>query len=118
MPKVDSILVLVLLLGVVQFDRCIANESLSKAEYGKKIYLDNCVSCHGIHGDGKGVAARAISGPKPRNFIEGRFKYGRSVQAIFNTITKGVPGTAMPPWGTLSEKDRWAVVAYVKSLKK
>jgi cytochrome c oxidase cbb3-type subunit I/II len=35
---------------------------------------------------------------------------------LFRTITRGVHGTAMPPWIVLPEVDRWALVAYVKSL--
>ncbi|OYZ22962.1 MAG: hypothetical protein B7Y39_06845 [Bdellovibrio sp. 28-41-41] len=87
-------------------------------ESGKKIYRENCIACHGDKGDGRGPAAVAIPGTKPRNFIEGKYKYGETSKEIFKTLTEGVPGTAMPPWASLSEKDRWAVIAYIKSLKK
>src|SRR5439155_481076 len=36
-------------------------------------------------------------------------------QDIFRVITDGMPGTSMPPWAVLPEKDRWNLVAYVKT---
>jgi mono/diheme cytochrome c family protein len=32
------------------------------------------------------------------------------------TISRGMPGSAMPSWGHLSEEDRWALVYYIKTL--
>ena len=37
---------------------------------------------------------------------------------MFRTITRGVHGTAMPPWFALPERDRWALVAHLKTLSK
>jgi DMSO reductase family type II enzyme heme b subunit len=34
---------------------------------------------------------------------------------IFRVITDGMPGTSMPPWAMLSERDRWNLVAYIKT---
>ncbi len=85
---------------------------------GKKIFLNNCTACHGVNGDGDGPAAKAINGAKPRDFTTGIFKYGRSESEIFNTITKGISGTAMPPWNSLSQSDRKSVVKYILTLKK
>jgi cytochrome c oxidase cbb3-type subunit I/II len=89
-----------------------------KLERGKEIYLNNCVACHGVNGDGRGPAAAAIPGAKPRNFVEGKFKYGSTPEQLFKTVSEGVTGTAMPPWKTaLPEDDRRAVIQYVLSLK-
>lgn len=86
---------------------------------GKKTYAQNCTSCHGVSGNGRGPASRAIlTGPKPRNFTSEDFKYGREPIQVFTTITNGSPGSAMPPWGSLSVKERWALAHYVLSLKK
>ncbi len=87
-------------------------------ERGKAIYAENCVSCHGPDGDGKGPAAIAIPGAKPRDFTKGEFKYGSSPEELFKTISQGVPDTAMPSWAGLPEQDRRDVIAYVRSLKK
>jgi mono/diheme cytochrome c family protein len=37
-------------------------------------------------------------------------------QDIFETITRGMPGSSMPPWADLPVSGRWALVHYVKSL--
>jgi len=37
-------------------------------------------------------------------------------QDLFNIISRGLPGTAMPPFDALSEKDRWDLVVFIKSL--
>jgi len=85
---------------------------------GASLYKANCVACHGANADGRGPAAVAINGAKPRDFTKGDFKFGSSPQEIFNTITKGSAGTAMPPWVDLPEKDRWALTHYIKSISK
>lgn len=81
-------------------------------EQGKGVFTVNCVPCHGEKGDGTGVAAAALN-PKPRNFNTEPFKNGNSPQAIFDTTTKGLPGTVMAPFGHLPEADRWAVAHYI-----
>ncbi len=89
------------------------NLKLSSVEHGKQLYEAHCVSCHGISGDGQGVAAKAIQNPKPMNFRLGYFRHGSSVQQVMNTITKGVPGTAMPPWREFSESEKKDLVEYL-----
>ena len=42
---------------------------------GKQIYTEYCMPCHGVDGDGKGVAAKAMKVP-PRDFTSGVFKFG------------------------------------------
>lgn len=80
---------------------------------GKSVFLTNCSACHGSLGDGRGPAAVAIKSPKPRNFLGEPLKYGDSKEEIFNTITKGVPNTAMPSWIALSEEERRVLANYV-----
>lgn len=95
-----------------------AGATAVKESDGKTIFEENCIGCHGAKGDGKGAAAVAISGAKPRDFTAGKFKYGSSDDELFKTVTAGVPGTAMPPWNTLSEKDRRSVIKYIRSFAK
>lgn len=83
---------------------------------GKTLYETNCGACHGEKGDGKGPAAAALT-PKPRNFIEEKFKYGDDMQSIFKTLAKGSPGTAMPSFAQLPSDDRKALAAYVRSFR-
>jgi cbb3-type cytochrome oxidase cytochrome c subunit len=85
---------------------------------GKQIYHRLCIGCHGADGDGKGPVAAVLT-PKPADFTDEDWKHGGSPQEVFNTLTKGVPGTAMAPFGAqLSENDRWALVFFVKSFSK
>ncbi len=90
------------------------------AAAGKAVYERKCVGCHGDKGDGKGPAAELLS-PKPRDFTVGLYKVRTTAnkvptdQDIFRIITDGMPGTSMPPWAVLPEKDRWNLVAYIKA---
>ena len=86
---------------------------------GKVTYERKCAPCHGVKGDGKGPAAELLD-PKPRDFTAGIYKVRTSAnktptdQDLFRLITQGMPGTSMPPWAVLPEKDRWNLVAYIK----
>ena len=88
---------------------------------GKEIYAKQCSSCHGPEGKGDGTAAYILL-PKPRNLTSKSFRLTSNlegkvaVEDIFQTITRGMPGSAMPSWEILSEEDRWAVSHYIKSL--
>jgi mono/diheme cytochrome c family protein len=91
---------------------------------GAKLYKHHCATCHGATGDGKGPDACALDTP-PAVHKNGVFALRTTEHEalpidddIFRTITRGVHGTAMPPWFVLPESDRWALVAHVKSLSK
>lgn len=82
-------------------------------ERGKELYEANCTLCHGEQGDGKGLATEVK--PPPASFTDQEWKYGGRLEEIFRTITHGVPGTMMPPWGQIPDIDRWALTYYVKA---
>ena len=86
---------------------------------GKAAFTTNCVVCHGDKGDGNGVAGAALN-PKPANFTDAAYKYkgGNTPEKLFKTVSEGLPGTAMTAFGHLPEQDRWALVHYIRSLKK
>jgi mono/diheme cytochrome c family protein len=86
-------------------------------EKGKAAYTTNCLSCHGEKGDGNGPAGAYLN-PKPRNYATDKFKKGDKVEQIFESITKGLPGTMMVAYGHLSEEERWGMAYYVKQLQK
>jgi cytochrome c oxidase cbb3-type subunit 2 len=86
---------------------------------GKEVFLQRCVGCHGLDGDGKGPGARFMS-PSPADFTDkddaccggdtgpGDFYY---------RILRGWPGTAMENFGDrLSVDDIWRVVMFVKTI--
>lgn len=87
---------------------------------GKQIFNRQCAACHGVNGRGDGEAAYLLY-PKPRDFVKTRYRlvstWDRKPtdQDLFNTITRGMPGSAMPSWGHLSEEQRWALVYYIKT---
>ncbi|MBI4526821.1 MAG: c-type cytochrome [Deltaproteobacteria bacterium] len=88
---------------------------------GKQIYGRQCAACHGEKGLGDGEAAYLLY-PKPRNFVAAKYRMVSTWdrvptdQDLFDTITRGMPGSAMPSWGHLPAEQRWALVYYVKSL--
>jgi mono/diheme cytochrome c family protein len=81
-------------------------------EQGEKVAKINCVSCHGAKGKGDGPAAVALN-PKPADWTSKRVQ-DMSDGEIFWKMTTG--RGAMPAWRHLPEKDRWAIVRYVRTL--
>jgi mono/diheme cytochrome c family protein len=85
------------------------------------VYAKQCAACHGPEGRGDGPAAYLLY-PKPRDFTSGRFRLVSTWEKVptdedlFRTITRGMPGSAMPSWEHLPERTRWALAFYVKSL--
>jgi putative heme-binding domain-containing protein len=73
---------------------------------GEKAFQTQCASCHGR--DGRGGAA----GP---DLSTGEFKRASSDEALYQIISKGIPGTVMPA-SPLNPGPTWQVVAYVRSL--
>ncbi len=90
--------------------------------FGKQVYQRRCIGCHGANGDGNGASAMFLD-PKPRNFTTGIFKFhstpGKDALPtdadLYITITHGLWGTAMPPWYEISERERLAVISYIKT---
>lgn len=82
---------------------------------GKKIFIQNCVSCHGDGGIGNGVAAASLN-PKPSN-LTSKAVQQQSDGAIFWKISNG--RGLMVAWQfTLSENQRWHLVDYLRDLGK
>jgi high-affinity iron transporter len=84
---------------------------------GAKIYAASCASCHGVRGMGDGPMARGMI-PAPPDI--GNFDFSRTVAPamMFQKMSVGVAGTAMPPFADkLSPEDRWNVVAYLTQLR-
>lgn len=89
---------------------------------GQVVYEQHCAACHGVNGDGNGPAMVWLF-PKPRNFNTGLFKIQSTPSGsvptdddLFNTVTRGMPGSSMPSFSFLSESQRREVVQYVKYL--
>ena len=83
---------------------------------GVALFQDNCASCHGEHADGRGAAAAGLT-PAPANFRATDVLARHSDAYLFYRLTEGKPGTAMPSFrGALAERERWAVIAYLRTL--
>lgn len=70
-----------------------SKSNASLIERGEELYKVHCLSCHGI-----------------RTFLG-------NTQEVFDVLTTGVPGTRMPSYVDLGEKERWALTHYILSLK-
>lgn len=97
---------------------------LPTLEQGLALFQQQCSGCHGPYGRGNGPATREwYAGNYPRNFWYGKFKsrstqYGSlpSDSDLFRTLTRGMYGSTMPSFRHLSERDRWSLVEFIKSL--
>lgn len=99
----------------------VADAEWSRVWAGKQVYETYCSGCHGLKGDGKGVAASML-GTKPRNFTRGMFKFISSSPGslptdadLMRTLVRGIPRSSMPSWALLSETDRTNVIEYIKT---
>ena len=90
---------------------------------GRNTFEKECVACHGVAGDGEGDAAYLLY-PRPRDFTSSQFRLISTWDGVptdedlFRTISRGMPGSAMPSWAHLPEETRWGLVHYVKSFAK
>ncbi len=90
---------------------------------GKKTFDKECVACHGAAGNSEGDAAYLLY-PRPRDFTSGQFRIISTWDGVptdedlFRTISRGMPGSAMPSWAHLPEETRWGLVHYVKKFSK
>ena len=97
------------------------NQRATLVQRGKIVYAKYCLGCHGVNGDGKGVAATRLM-TKPRDFTKGIYKF-RSTDSsslpletdIYRTITRGLPRVSMPGFPLMPEREKLAVIAYVKT---
>jgi len=81
---------------------------------GKKSAQVNCVSCHGPSGKGDGPAAAALN-PKPADWTSKKVQ-DETDGELFWKISNG--RGPMPPWKHLPESERWALIHFIRSLKK
>jgi len=85
---------------------------------GETLYQANCAACHGSGGTGDGPAAAGMS-PPPANL---RWTVQRPIASdgyLMWAISDGGAqlGTGMPAFaGTLSDKDRWRIIRYLRTL--
>ena len=91
-------------------------------EEGKRVYVQNCMPCHGDALDGRGHFAGAFN-PTPLNFQDNGTIAQLTESFVFWRIAKGGPGlpregtpwdSAMPAWEDFLMADEiWAVIIYL-----
>ncbi|MBV8337822.1 MAG: cytochrome c [Alphaproteobacteria bacterium] len=83
---------------------------------GGELFAANCAICHGTSGDGRGLRREGMN-PPPANLTLLAWSEKKSGSRIFRVIHDGAPGTAMPSWPTLGDRQIWDLVAYLHSLR-
>ena len=76
---------------------------------GKKLYLRNCVECHGE--DGSGLAKKHAAD------LQLEVVQAQSDGTLIWKITNGNPDRGMPSFSRLPELQRWQLVLYLRTLK-
>jgi putative heme-binding domain-containing protein len=82
--------------------------SQSAVREGASLFRANCSPCHGLDAAGGG------RGP---DLTQNRWIHGSSDEAIFRTISEGVPGTEMPA-NPFEDSEVRALVAYLRSVSR
>jgi mono/diheme cytochrome c family protein len=84
-------------------------------ERGRRLFLQHCALCHGVHADGRGARREGLSSP-PRDFTDAAWRRRFSPRRVFWILEEGKPATAMPSFRALPREDVWDLAAYVLSV--
>jgi hypothetical protein len=100
-------------------DPTVFNDTFLKR--GEQRYNIHCAICHGASGNGKGVTSKygiltAFNFQQPGNLDPANVAAFRADGAIFDVITNG-KGLMGGYGGNITLRDRWAIVAYIRSLQ-
>lgn len=83
---------------------------------GRRLYEADCAPCHGDTGAGDGRASPGMN-PPPTAF-RGTFLERLAPRQVYNALTHGVAGTAMPSYAlAYDEQQRWDVAFFVPTLR-
>ncbi len=83
---------------------------------GKERYAIYCAVCHGEGADGKGIVTN-YQFPNVANLLESRFASNTYPDGqLFNVISEG-KGLMSGYAYNIPVKDRWAIIAYIRSLQ-
>ena len=87
---------------------CVQTSSMPEPNEGRRLYVENCVQCHGPTGKGDGPWAKGMT-PKPTDLTQlssqGKFPRARVLSTIDGYHRAQIPGEQMPEFGALLEGD-------------
>jgi mono/diheme cytochrome c family protein len=85
---------------------------------GEAIYAENCAPCHGATGMGDGPQSAMLLDQDIAIPLLGlpEFAQGKAPAAWYQIVTQGNLERFMPPFSSLSNQQRWDVVAYAITL--
>ncbi|MBI4477676.1 MAG: c-type cytochrome, partial [Acidobacteria bacterium] len=82
---------------------------MDRRDFERQVLCEKeCAACHGPNGDGEGAAACLLY-RRPRGFTTGQFRIVSTWDGVptdedlYRTISRGMPGSAMPSWAHLPE---------------
>jgi cytochrome c oxidase cbb3-type subunit 3 len=78
------------------------------ATEGKQVFESRCAECHGLDGHGGERAPDIATSAKTQ---------ARSDEQLNRIISRGIPGTGMPPFASLSEENRKSIISYLRLLQ-
>ncbi|HEX6386789.1 MAG TPA: CopD family protein, partial [Anaerolineae bacterium] len=82
---------------------------------GERLYVENCVPCHGPEGRGNGPAAATLS-PPPADFTSGHTATHTDGD-LYYWIMEGIENTPMSSFGDrLTSEEGWHLVNYIRRL--
>jgi mono/diheme cytochrome c family protein len=79
-------------------------------EEGRRFFMANCFTCHGVNGNGQGPRAY-FNTPRPRDFRSEASRRMLNRVRLFTGIKNGRTGTVMPAWGKVLTDQQIADVA-------
>lgn len=100
---------------LVSYGIAVAPRTIPDLARAETLYASQCSSCHGATGHADGPASAALS-PPPVAFVDAGRARERSIFALYQVISQGVAGPAMPAFTTLSDDERWALAFRVGTL--
>jgi mono/diheme cytochrome c family protein len=84
-----------------------------RLQRGKVVFAQNCMVCHGDHGQGAPSSSTLIP---PRDFTTPQARTELTRERMLNSVTNGRPNTAMAPFaGRLPASDIEAAVDYIRA---
>lgn len=86
---------------------------------GKLLYLQHCMTCHGISGKGDGPEAPGLD-PKPGDFTDAKEMKSQTDGDLFWKLTNGKG--KMKPYAEISpthtDQEKWDLVNYIRTFVK